>query len=87
MLASLLFASPGQLEEATHQAFLYTAPLKTTYGLTALLFIQATTEELDGTVPCAGVAEPPLAGVLDAGVFEFEEDELPLFSQESVLPN
>jgi hypothetical protein len=38
-------------------------------------------------VPCAGVAEPPLAGVLDAGVFEFEEDELPLFSQESVLPN
>jgi len=44
-------------------------------------------EELDGTVPCAGVAEPPLAGVLDAGVFEFEEDELPLFSQESVLPN
>lgn len=37
-------------------------------------------------MPCAGVAEPPLAGVLDAGVFEFEEDELPLFSQESVLP-
>ena len=23
----------------------------------------------------------------DIGVFEFEEDELPLFSQESVLPN